>query len=45
MEYLPRIHHIAALLQSPRVPVEIERKTRRFHRTDGQGDGVPKAGP
>ena len=29
-----RIHHIAALQQSPRVPVKNERRTRRFHRTD-----------
>ena len=28
------IHHIAALLQSPRVPVKKKRRTRRFHRTD-----------
>ena len=34
MEYFPRIHHIAALQQSPRVPVQTERRTRRFHRTD-----------
>ena len=27
-------NHIAALQQSPRVPVKNERKTRRFHRTD-----------
>ena len=33
-EIFSRIHHIAALLQSPRVPVKIERRTRRFHRTD-----------
>ena len=32
VEYLPRIHHIAALLQSPRVPVENESTSRRFHR-------------
>ena len=30
----PRIHHIAALLQSPRVPVNTERRTRRFQRTN-----------
>ena len=29
MEYLPRIHHIAALQQSPRVQFENERSTRR----------------
>ena len=34
VEYLPRIHHIAALPQSPRVPVEYEHRARRFHRTD-----------
>ena len=34
VEYLPRILHIAALQQSPRVAVEIERATRRFHWTD-----------
>ena len=34
MEYLPRIHHIAALQQSPRIHVKNERRTRRFHRTD-----------
>ena len=34
VEYLPRIHHIAALRQSPRVTVKIERRTRNFHRTD-----------
>ena len=32
VEYLPRIHHIAARLQSPRVPVKNESTTRRFHR-------------
>ena len=30
VEYFPRIHHIAALQQSPRVTVKIERKTREF---------------
>ena len=30
MEYLPRIHHIAALQQSPRVTVKIELNTRKF---------------
>ena len=30
----PRIHTIAALLQSPRVPVEYERRARRIYRTD-----------
>ena len=30
MEYLPRIHHIAALPQSPRVIVKIERTTRKI---------------
>ena len=33
VEYFPQIHHIAALLQSPRVPVK-ELRTRRFPRTD-----------
>ena len=33
MEYLDRIHHIAALQQSPRVTVKIERTTRKFHWT------------
>ena len=45
VEYVPRIHHIAALPQSPRVIVWIECNTRKIHRTDGQGYGVPKAGP
>ena len=31
---LPWIHHIAALLQSPRVPVKSEHKARRIHWTD-----------
>ena len=30
----PRIHHIAALQQSPRVTVKIERGTRKIHWTD-----------
>ena len=30
----PRIHHIAALQQSPRVLVKNERKARRIYRTD-----------
>ena len=30
MEYLPRIHHIAALPQSPRVTVKIECNTRKI---------------
>ena len=30
----PKFHHIAALLQSPRVHVKNERTTRRFHMTD-----------
>ena len=34
MEYLPRIHHIAALPQSSIFTVEIERNTREFYRTD-----------
>ena len=34
VEYLPRIHHIGALHQSPRVTVKIERNTRQLHRTD-----------
>ena len=29
-----RIHHIAALQQSPRVPVKNERNTRKIHKTD-----------
>ena len=29
VEYFPRIHHIAALQQSPRVTVKIERRTRK----------------
>ena len=33
-QYFPRIHHIAALQQSPRVLVEYEHRARRFHRTD-----------
>ena len=33
MEYFPRIHHIAALLQSPRVHVKNDHTTRRFHWT------------
>ena len=33
MEYLPRIHHVAALPQGPRVPVKNEHTTRRFHWT------------
>ena len=34
VEYFPRIHHIAALQQSPRVPVDNERRARKIHRTD-----------
>ena len=34
VEYFHRIHHIAALLQSPRVHVENEHTTTRFHWTD-----------
>ena len=34
MEYLPRIHHIAALPQSPRVTVKIECNTRKIYWTD-----------
>ena len=34
VEYLPRVHHIAALHRSPRVTVKIERNTRKIHRTD-----------
>ena len=34
MEYFPRIHHIAVLQQSPRVPVKNDRRTRRFYRMD-----------
>ena len=30
MEYLPRIHHVAARPQSPRVTVKIERNTREI---------------
>ena len=33
MEYLPRVHHIAALQQSPRVTVKIECNTRKIHWT------------
>ena len=31
---LPRIHHIAALQQSPTVPVEYEHRNRKFHWTE-----------
>ena len=34
VEYFPRIHHIAALQQSPRVPVRNEREARIIQRTD-----------
>ena len=34
VEHLPRIHHIAAQPQSPRVTVEIERNTREIYWTD-----------
>ena len=34
MEYLPRIHHIAALQQSSRAAVKIERRTRSFDKTE-----------
>ena len=34
VEYLPRIHHIAALQQSPRVAVRIECDTRQIYRKD-----------
>ena len=34
VEYLPRIHHVAAQPQSSRVTVEIGWKTRKFYRTD-----------
>ena len=34
VEYLPRIHHIAALPQSPRVTVKIECNTRKIYWTD-----------
>ena len=34
VEYFHRIHHIAALQQSPRVPVKNERRARRICRTD-----------
>ena len=34
VEYFHRIHHIAALQQSPRVTVKNERQARRIHRTD-----------
>ena len=34
MEHLPRIHHIAALPQSSRVIVKIERNTREIYWTD-----------
>ena len=34
VEYLSRIHHIAALQQNPRVIVKIERRSRKNHWTD-----------
>ena len=34
MEYLPRIHHVAAQSQSSRFTVKIERNTREIYRTD-----------
>ena len=34
VEYFHRIHHIAALQQSPRLPVKNERSARRIHRRD-----------
>ena len=34
MEYLPRIHHVAAQPQSSEVTVEIEWNTREFHKTN-----------
>ena len=34
VEYLPRVHQIAALHQCPRVHVENERKARRIYRTN-----------
>ena len=34
MEYFPRIHHIGALPQSPRVTVKIERNMREIYWTD-----------
>ena len=34
MEHLHRIHHIAALQQSPRVTVKIERNIREIYWTD-----------
>ena len=34
VEHLPRIHHIAALPQSPRVLVKNQHRARRFQRTD-----------
>ena len=34
VEYFPRIHHIAAVQQSPRVQVKNVRRARRIHRTD-----------
>ena len=34
VECFPRIHHIATLLQCPRVPVKNERRTRRVHKKD-----------
>ena len=38
--------HLHVEPQSPRVTVKIECNTRKvFYWTDGQGDGVPKAGP
>ena len=40
VKYFPRIHHIAARRQSPRVPVKNERKARRIQRTNYLHDDV-----
>ena len=42
VEYLPRIHHIAACPWSPRFSVKIERRTRKFHWTDYLHVGVQR---
>ena len=42
VEYFPRIHHIAALQQSPIVHVKNERKTIRIFRTDHLHVDVPR---
>ena len=42
VEYIPRIHHVAAQPQSSRVSVEIEWNTREFYRTDYLHVGVQR---